>query len=280
MILESFHYNLLTQPKGDRRMIQSNQSHQSQTIRTKALLLAGFFAVFAGFQAPASAQEITAAPEMQNPDYYEIGEVSVEEAEVQDVELSTSSNYPRVVRESSAAHQSLSLAGINPEIIVNLGKLFWEVIKYNAPVAHFHHQTASALPRGVTGWEALDGWQEPRVRAYRVQYKNKLGVSVVDFTYTIRYTYGGNIRGIGQYLANIMVEPRVKVAAGWKFDGQGRVGGVLNAGTREAPMARMELIVDWKVNSLLSAARDSQVYLVDGNGSFQNVALSSSNTRN
>jgi hypothetical protein len=80
----------------------------------------------------------------------------------------------------------------------------------------------------------MEQWSSPATRSYNVIYKNLLGITVLDLTYTViffffclkffilffffkvTYTYGGRLNGKGRYLDNISIIP-THVSVAWGF---------------------------------------------------------------
>jgi hypothetical protein len=157
--------------------------------------------------------------------------------------------------------------------IINTVMKIWKIVNDNKPVANTKMDFANAVPKGIKNWDELDGWSMPTARLFQVAYKNKLGSTVVDFTYRVRYTHGGNYRGVGQYLTNITFEPAsLRVSWGFKFTATGRVPNVTNAGTKEAPIAQAEMLLDWKINSMMVHQEDTVVYVVRGDGRLHDIS--------
>jgi hypothetical protein len=152
--------------------------------------------------------------------------------------------------------------------IINIGRKVWVIVENNRPVVELTHAAAaSALPSGVEGWQSLENWQTPRVRTFKVTYTNGFGFNVVEFTYRLTYTPGGQLNGKGRYLSEINVEPgELSVLWGFTFKATSSVPAVLNTGTREAPVAGAHVVVAWSVDSPLKTMRESHRFFVQGSG--------------
>lgn len=156
--------------------------------------------------------------------------------------------------------------------IVNLGKSIWQVVVDNQPVVDVSTQSASALPGRTSDWRSMQGWKSPRSLTYRMTYKNLYDMTVVDFSYRLLFTYGGNVGGKGQYLTNVTIVPaNVNVTWGFKFSATASVPSITNAGTQQSPIAAAELLLSWKVTTVLQHEQTSSSYYVRGDGYFQEL---------
>jgi hypothetical protein len=166
-----------------------------------------------------------------------------------------------------------NVANVILDQIINMGKKVWAIIEANKPVVNVSTDTANALPEGVRGWQNLQGWQSPFSRLYHVSYKNVWGMKVVDLTYRVLFTYGGNVSGKGRYLANVTVVPSdLYVFWGYTFSLQASVPSVLNAGTSADPVASAQLLLNWKIDTALNHQQNSQSYNVKGDGTFTDLS--------
>jgi hypothetical protein len=156
--------------------------------------------------------------------------------------------------------------------VINIGKTIWNIVEAGKPVVNFNSATANALPSGVRDWTDLQGWKAPRAYLYETTYQNFYGMDVVKFSYRVVYTYGGNIDGKGAYLAQVSVQPaKIDVMWGYTFDADVTVPSVTNAGTRENPVGAAQLVINWKVNTVLKDTRTSQAYYMTGLGEFSDL---------
>ena len=167
---------------------------------------------------------------------------------------------------------ALNLADVILDKVINMGKKVWNIIEAGKPVVNLKLSTASAMPQGVTNWLQLSGWQAPTAKSYRISYANGFGMNVVDFTYTVLYTAGGNLNGKGAYLSRVAVLPtNLSVMWGYNFAAEVDVPSVLNTGTKENPVGGAEIDVKWTVNTVIKSDENTQGYFVKGNGAFQSL---------
>lgn len=156
--------------------------------------------------------------------------------------------------------------------IINTGKKIWSVIVDGKPVVNIHRDVAHALPHGITCWSELEGWQIPRSQVYRSVYINKLKQTVVDFTYRVSYIAGGQYQGKGHYILQATVAPaEIYVAWGFTFDVTASVPAVFNMGTRENPVAGLQLNLQWILDTTVNRHEVEEQFFVNGLGVFQKM---------
>lgn len=156
--------------------------------------------------------------------------------------------------------------------IINMGKKIWKIIEANRPVVDYRSDTANALPQGAVAWQQLESWDAPRARIFKVAYENLYGSEVVTFKFRVLYTANGRVNGKGRYLTNVTIVPHeLNVAWGYTFNAQGTVPSVVNAGTSREPVAAMELLMKWSVDTVLRHSESSASFYVRGDGEFLNL---------
>jgi hypothetical protein len=158
--------------------------------------------------------------------------------------------------------------------IINVGKKVWDLIDQGKPVVNVSSNVATALPQGAKCWLDLQRWQAPKYKAYEVTYKNAYGVTVVDIAYRIVYLAGGDVNGKGQYIGYATVEPlKVRVLWGFHVNLAATVPTVYNMGTKEDPVAGMNMQVKWSVDGVMSLVHDESTrsYFLNGRGDFREM---------
>lgn len=195
----------------------------------------------------------------------------IQSTSIQMIDESTTGNL-------AADYDCVSLAGnallgeVTWDDIVNIGQKVWDIVSAGKPVLHFETPTANALPRGIQCWNDLEHWKAPKVQTYEVVYKNGFGMEVVRFNFRLQYTYGGGKAEKGQYLANVAVLPsELNVSWGYNFDARVEVQQAVNLGSRENPMAGLELNVRWTVKTVLKTSENSFHFFVQGDGVSQSA---------
>lgn len=151
--------------------------------------------------------------------------------------------------------------------IIAVGEKLWKIFEAGRPVVSFKAPVVHALPFAVTCWHQLEKWQMPQSQLYETVYKNKFGAKVVSFRYRISYAAGGQVGGIGAYLANVTVQPaELKVGWGFDFDAEVEVGRALNTGTHANPVAGLQLLVRWKIKNVMNELQASENFFIQGDG--------------
>ncbi len=161
---------------------------------------------------------------------------------------------------------------ISWEEIITIGQKAWEIVNAGKPVLHIDTPTVNALPKGLQCWNDLEHWQAPRTQTYQVVYKNGFGMEVVKFNFRLQYTYGGGRAQMGQYLANVSVLPaELNVMWGYTFNANVEVQPAVNLGSRENPIAGLELNLRWNVKTVLKESENSFHFFVQGDGVSQSA---------
>jgi hypothetical protein len=151
--------------------------------------------------------------------------------------------------------------------IINLGERIWKIVAAGRPVMNVRTAYANAMPRGVKCWADLEGWKVPYSKVYKTEYKNGFDATVISFAYRVNYGYGGNVEGKGAYIANATIAlADVSVAWGYTFNVIVNVPNVMNVGTRDNPVAGMQMDVQWQVDTAIKHSESQQSYFINGNG--------------
>lgn len=159
---------------------------------------------------------------------------------------------------------------INLADIINVGEMVWELIRDNGPVLEAKNKRASAIPRGVGCWTDLSNWEPVRAENYEVIYRNLYGFDVIKLAYQVIYSWGGRLGDSGRYLTNATIRYKdVQVMWGYLFNATVEIPAVTNIGTRENPIAAMEMILNWSVDTRplsLKKSLSSTSFFVVGDG--------------
>jgi hypothetical protein len=166
----------------------------------------------------------------------------------------------------------LDQASIMVDKIVNLGKKIWAVVEKGRPVVSVQTYVANALPQGLQCWSDLTGWQIPQSKVYRVQYENAYGMNVVDFAYRVTFTAGGSLNGQGKYITNATIMPAdMNIAWGFTFNANAEVPSVFNTGSREQPVAGMQLLMKWNVDTVMNHVEQTETFYVGGDNTMKHL---------
>ena len=120
---------------------------------------------------------------------------------------------------------------------------------------------------------ALDQWSNPVSHLYHVSYKNLLGMTVVDFSFRILFTPGGQLNGSGRYLTNVNVVPaQLNVAWFYTFDSEALNAQLVNVGTSKDPIVGAEIQVKWVVKTPLRYMETSKNFFLRGDGGYAELS--------
>jgi hypothetical protein len=169
--------------------------------------------------------------------------------------------------------------GTDPFVVIdqmiNLGQKIWSIIEANKPVVNVQTQYATALPQGITSWGQLAGWKPPEGSVYGFSAKNAYGIKVIDVSYQVLRTYGGNYNGKGKFLTAVTIQPlSVNVAWGYTFNMTVEIPdtSIVNVGTTQDPVAAMQPLVKWTVSTALKSSSGQSTYYVQGDGLFKELS--------
>ncbi len=219
----------------------------------------------------AFAQEVYKQVYNQNAGFFEVREVHIERLSVHEnlnfldykndcSDLSNSTD--------SSGHVIRRLNGedLTLDQITNIGKDTWEFIQNNKPVINATTQYAHALPRGSACWDDLSNWQRPRSEVYKATYVNGFGMEVVNLEIKLLYTYGGQANNKGRYISNAtLLYNKLDVTWGFKVDAAVEVPLVVNMGSKEDPVAGMQLTLRWAIKGVNHLERTAG-FFVYGDG--------------
>jgi hypothetical protein len=158
------------------------------------------------------------------------------------------------------------------DAIINIGQKIWTIVEKGQPVVNAQLNSASAMPDGIHDWKELTGWKQPRSASYRVHYTNLFNMNVVDFTYRVLFTYGGSLNGQGRFVTGATIVPaQLDVAWGYSFKSVVEIPTVINMGSKENPVAGIQMNVNWVVGTVLKHSESRSSYFVDGNGTLKQM---------
>lgn len=245
-----------------------------------------FLAAFAFTVASAPAQELIErasnpnSPEFTkyekdnsrvDPDYYTIKKDSIKVSLVSVADEQVI-NYVQLQENEP---KDLASALVNIDSIVNIASKVWAIVAANAPVVNINTKYATAYPQGVTSAAQMAGWSRPKSYTYSFYAENLYGMTMIDCTYKMSFTYGGSYKGKGKFLTGVAVIPS-KVTAGWgyKFYMNAAVpdSTIANVGTDTDPVAAMQMKLSWTMQTVLKEVDGASIYYVEGNGYFEEIA--------
>ncbi len=216
------------------------------------------------------ADELRAAK--QDPKMYTLDESSIRITKV----------GPTVTPSDAPAQRGGDGGGIGAGIpildqMINLGQRIWKIIADNHPVVDVKTQYATALPKGLAGWQDLAGWHPPVGTIYEMTANNAYGMKMINLRYQVLRTYGGSYNGKGRYLTAVTVEPLlVEVGWGYHFSMEASVPdtSVVNVGTSADPVAGMMATLNWHISTAIKDSQGQGEYFLQGDGAYQEVGSS------
>ncbi len=196
--------------------------------------------------------------------YFTIGKVVVEQV-----------NLPTEMAKAGDATYSESMGEVIAvyDSIVALGEKIYPLIEKGRPVWKLEYAPISVLP-SIDGKPAnpmeMSGWNIPQSRSYRVSYINLYQMTVVDFAYTVHFTTGGSLDGKGLYLTGVQVVPEtLHLAWGFSFSATSKLVQIQNHGTKDDPVAGLNVMLSYTVDTVLKHTEENLVFFVRGDGSFK-----------
>ena len=163
-------------------------------------------------------------------------------------------------------------SGLDIGSIIQTGTEIWQIIVDNKPVDTEQYSSISVIPEAAQVWTDLSNWGIPTTRIFRTTYKNIFRMNVIDFTYRITYTMGGQFDGKGKYLSRISIDPsQVKIAWAYSLSVTAEVNNPMNAGSSEDPVAAAEIHVNWNIDTALKHFGTSSIFYVRGDGLFKDL---------
>jgi len=163
------------------------------------------------------------------------------------------------------------------EIIMQANKLLafgqkvWQIIKAGKPVVNTNFMASiSVLPRTEkkdTVFYEMENWKMPKVKKYRVVFKNLFGSSVIDFVYNVAFQYGGSFEGKGSYIAGVtLYASNINVSWGFKLNSNSQLINISNMGSLDNPTATATLKLDYQAESIMKTISASETFFISGNG--------------
>lgn len=226
----------------------------------KALCLSAVLLLCIGFSPVSQSKEI-------DEGMLTIANVRIEKIEGYQPSEEIKSLLKNKENESIFAPFSLEETAVILDQMIGIGTKLWKLVENNKPEVNASGVTASVVPTGVREWTELEYWQDPKTVAYRIVYENVYGVDVVTFEFAISFLYGGSYQGFGQYLSNVLVIPiTVDVLWGYTFEANASIPSVFNMGSKEDPIAGMQIQVNWIVDTVLRHSAKSSLFHLQGDG--------------
>lgn len=220
-----------------------------------------------------------ARAQQNDPDYYTISSQTVQEVEVSPMgfELTKESDDNKLANWGGIPDPIGDVGRVIyiARDLVALGEDVYRLIDKGRPHNVTDYAPISVVPR-INGRPAdvfeTEGWKMPVKRTFAIKFYNTYRNVVVDFRYSVMYSYGGHFNGAGAYLTAVQIVPEyVKTLFGFDFTATMKLGGVQNLGTRNNPVAGATLLMEYTVSNILKAINRVDSYFVTGQGGFKKL---------
>lgn len=163
--------------------------------------------------------------------------------------------------------------GIDIGEIIKIGTEIWKIVEKNKPVVNQKYGEMSALPANAKSSADLDTWSEPKVKVFKTSFVNGFGMTVVEFIYRVSFNFNGSFDGKGKFLSHVTVEPaKLNVAWGFTVNIDAQVMNPTNSGTKKDPVAAMDVLVNYSIDTIIKHSQNSSRFYVRGDGLFKNLS--------
>lgn len=177
----------------------------------------------------------------------------------------------------STIDQAGKVIGVARDLVA-LGEDVYNLVIKGKPNINTDYAPISVVPRlngePASILEETENWKMPRSQTYEIAYENAwpFNMEVVKFRYTVIYSYGGSYNGKGKYLTAVQIIPeQVSVLFGYDFRATMKLGGIVNHGTRENPVAGATLLLEHEVKTVVKANLETYAFQVLGDGGFKKI---------
>lgn len=221
-----------------------------------------------------SAQALT----QQDKDFYTIDRVEVKEITKdvfnQDVYKSVSQEAytPDQVITPDPIEQTGRVITIARDLVA-LGEEVYNLVNKGKPTVATKYSPISIVPK-IAGQPVdileTEDWKMPKKKNFKISYYNKYKMEVVEFRYSVMWSYGGKYDGKGAYITGAQIIPDVvNVMWGFDFTATMKLGGIHNGGKRENPIAVASLLLEHTVGNMLSLKSRVDTFVIDGRGGIR-----------
>lgn len=152
------------------------------------------------------------------------------------------------------------------------------IIREGTPVFNEAGAAIKVLPR-IAGLDSvqisgmdLENWRTPFNKKIKFIVRNWFGMKMVDVTYMLMYTYGGQLNGTGRYLTGVEVKPvAVDVQFGYELNVDFELQSIRNMGSSFSPVAAATIMINSTISTILSKKMRTMVFNVRGDGGHQQI---------
>jgi hypothetical protein len=157
------------------------------------------------------------------------------------------------------------------ETVINALKLGWDVIKDGRPAVDITNSTANAVPQ-VPDWQALAGARGPM--SVWMTYDKPVwpfdSYVFAEFKILLKWDYGATYRGGGAFIPNVWVEvPNCYAGWSWDINIAMTVHNPTNAGTPQAPIARLPVTISGSVSTYEQSHSVDWGFVLFGTGRWE-----------
>lgn len=160
--------------------------------------------------------------------------------------------------------------------LVAFGESLYTLVQKGKPSNKTTYAPISVIPR-VAGQDIdifdTEDWNEtPKKRTYEVVYENGFGAEVVNFRYSVIFSYGGRYNGKGAYITAAQIIPvSVKTLFGYDFSATMKLSGIQNIAKKDDPVAALMMTMQYEISTVFQATLESRTYTVTGLGSIKEI---------
>ncbi len=217
----------------------------------KTLLIFSIFVFFS---------EFVSAQNSNDRDYFIISSYEIKEIDNKD----DLPSFPSVGNELGEVLEIV-------DTLIAFGERAWKLLDKNKPVVQIGDIIPiTVLPNIENPQDILTdftNWKGPNVKRYAMIFKNKLGIEVVNLSYTVIAEYGGKYQGKGSYLTNVLVLPdNISVVRGYSISSEVSVIGITNHGTAEDPIAAVTIRLSNNLKTIVQHNLYNATITVVGDG--------------
>jgi hypothetical protein len=101
---------------------------------------------------------------------------------------------PSIFEAVTPDYNPAEATGIDPSVIIEIGKDAWQFIKDNTPVVNASLDWGGAVPKGVKSWTSLAGWKDQQSKEYMFRFKSIVGSTLTEFKFVFSWKYNGRLQ--------------------------------------------------------------------------------------
>lgn len=184
----------------------------------------------------------------------------------------TTAPAPRTIGER--AEEAGQVIGVLKDIVA-LGESVYELIKKGKPTNTTEYAPISIVPKDLSTNAPVDPFElenfsMPIEKKYTTVIKNGLGKRVVTIEYMVIFSYGGSYNGAGKYITAAQIVPTsIDTAFMWDVNATMKLGGIMNHGTKDSPIAGAILGIKYQMSSWGNAFERNDMIHITGNGQIK-----------